>query len=542
MVAYTEILVVDDEPHILRAIERELRNKVAQIHTATSASEALDILSRNHIGLVITDYRMPHMDGAEFLLKVNSMFPEIPTIMLSGQADIIGVSKALNAGALNKYVSKPWDKSKLFDTICQTLKEHRETSQRDKLTGCWSAVELERRIAKIDQDEPKLWLVVMLDIEDMSSINDQLSVLVGNQLLSDCAAKLNTFQAVKWYRAADKFIALFEYSSDGHYLLKSIRAWVNNLLFGKELNYRVKLLLSEVSSWKNISIDQFHIADRKQHMWPIVENMYWLDNGDDSDDVIALKDVIADIEAYHFEAFFQPQLNITTSEIDGCEALVRRRLEDGSYQGPNIFLPLLFKHDLVDVVTVTIVEQALLLVKSLNEANVYIKVSFNVTPKQLEKGFVHNLLIGYIDQYKPYIEQLKIEMVETDKIEDFDAVRAEMDRLHDLGVMSALDDFGTGFSGFESLCDLPFDMVKIDGRFVRSIGTSASSDVIINSITDSAKSLNVDIMAEWVEDKSQLTYLKQLGCTHAQGFLISPPLRQSDFLSYMTQNDKGVSL
>ncbi|SDH22643.1 EAL domain, c-di-GMP-specific phosphodiesterase class I (or its enzymatically inactive variant) [Vibrio xiamenensis] len=533
MVAYAEILVVDDEPHILRAIERELRTKVARIHTATSAKAGLDLLDRTHIDLVITDYRMPVMNGADFLLAVNASYPEIPTIMLSGQADIVGVSAALNAGALNKYVNKPWDKDALFSTICSTLEQHKARSQRDKLTGCWSASELTRRFEQLDEHPQRPWLLVMLDIEDMSKINDQLSVVVGNQILSDCAAQLNAFQSIKWYRAADKFISLLEYSSDGHYLLKNIQVWVDNLARETELNFKVKLLLSEVSSWRNKSINQYNIAARKQKRREITDRMYWLEDSQEQRDVIELKDVISDIETARFEAFFQPQMNLVTQQIDGCEALVRRRLSDGGFQSPNLFMPLLTQHHLVDVVTVTVFEQVLSLVKSLREQNIKLKVSFNVTPKQLEKGFIYNLLLGYLDDYKACIAQVGIEMVETDKIEDFDAVRYELERLKSLGVTAALDDFGTGFSGFDSLCDLPFDAVKIDGRYVRSIGTNDNSRVILHSITQSAKTFNIDIVAEWVEEPNQIEYLKNQGCTHAQGYLISPPLCRLDFLNYL---------
>ncbi len=533
MVAYAEVLVVDDEPHILRAIERELRRKVARIHTAISAQAGLDILDRHHIDLVITDYRMPGMNGADFLLAVNASYPQIPTIMLSGQADMVGVSKALNAGALNKYVNKPWDKDTLFDTICTALDQHKQASRRDELTGCWSASELTRRIRDLDDDEPRPWLLVMLDIDDMAKINDQLSVVVGNQILCDCATKLSRFQSIKWYRAGDKFITLFEYSSEGHYLLQSIQAWVTQFPLEQALNYQVKLLLSEISLWRDVAINQFSIAARKQKMREITPNMHWLEGENEPQQGIALREVITDIEAQRFEAFFQPQMQLSSGVIDGCEALVRRRLVSGGYQGPHLFLPILIKHDLLDVVTVIIVEQVLKLVCALNERGIKLKVSFNVTPKQLEKGFIYNLLLGYLDQFGEHIQHVGIEMIETDKIENFDAVRFEMQRLKGLGVISALDDFGTGFAGFDSLCDLPFDVVKIDGRYVRALGQSSKSDVIFNSITESARTFNIDIVAEWVEAPTQIDYLKQQGCTHAQGYLISPPLSHTDFLRYL---------
>jgi EAL domain-containing protein (putative c-di-GMP-specific phosphodiesterase class I) len=108
-----------------------------------------------------------------------------------------------------------------------------------------------------------------------------------------------------------------------------------------------------------------------------------------------------------------------------------------------------------------------------------------------------------------------------------------MERLKSLGISCALDDFGTGFAGFESMCDLPFDVIKIDGRFVRNIGQSEMDEVILTSVGQSARLMNVEVVAEWVENQNQIDFLREKGCTRVQGYGISAPLSLDNIFEFL---------
>lgn len=136
------------------------------------------------------------------------------------------------------------------------------------------------------------------------------------------------------------------------------------------------------------------------------------------------------------------------------------------------------------------------------------------------------------------LSDIELEVVESDQI--FDYPRALTQFHH--GVTIAMDDFGTGYSGFESLCELPFDVVKIDSRFVRALGNNLSDEVILSSITNSAKSLKMEVVAEWVEKRRQAEYLKRKGCTRIQGYLVSPPLPLDEFLYFLDNRVTGAEL
>lgn len=123
------ILLVDDEAAILRALNRLLRRAGFQVYTANSGEEALDVLSKNDIQVVLSDFRMPYMTGGELLLRVKEEHPHIVGLVLSGYADLESVTSILNSGTAYKFLHKPWDDSALIAQIEMAF-EHWATLQK----------------------------------------------------------------------------------------------------------------------------------------------------------------------------------------------------------------------------------------------------------------------------------------------------------------------------------------------------------------------------------------------------------------------------
>jgi len=111
------LLLVDDEINILNALSRTLRRDGYRIVTATCAEEALEILGRDAIDVIVSDQRMPGITGTELLSKVKEMHPEIVRIVLSGYTDLDAITDAINQGAIYKFLTKPWDDEELRTQI-----------------------------------------------------------------------------------------------------------------------------------------------------------------------------------------------------------------------------------------------------------------------------------------------------------------------------------------------------------------------------------------------------------------------------------------
>ena len=123
-----EMLIVDDEPNVLNALRRMCLNPAAapalpELHVTTLASpaQALAYVRNNTVDIVISDYRMPEMDGATLLTRIKALQPDSASIILSACADMDGVARAINDAGIFRFVSKPWSDSDLRATIAQVI-------------------------------------------------------------------------------------------------------------------------------------------------------------------------------------------------------------------------------------------------------------------------------------------------------------------------------------------------------------------------------------------------------------------------------------
>ncbi|MCG7490956.1 EAL domain-containing protein [Vibrio sp. Of14-4] len=539
---FAEILIVDDEMSIRNALRRELRFKVAAVHTAENAAQALEVLDAHHIDLIITDYRMPMMTGTELLLEVKQRHPEVPAIMLSGQADLSGVTAAINAGVLNQYVDKPWDANKLVSAITTTLHDHDPV--RDRRTQMATRRELDRRLALLPEhtENGRPWLLVIVDIAELDAYNNTHGKASGNTLIQQMAIAIQRSTDQIWYRADDKFVTLTEYSAEGHRTIDTLSQRIKAICSAHPQAVDMRCYVSEAKQWDGWNKQQ--MSSSKANALPINAHVYWLvqeGNRAIAEEYTELSTLIQDLDQGKVEAFFQPQLALETGDITHCEALVRRRLPDNSYQSPADFLHLIHKYDLDDMLTAVMLRHAVAMLKRKGAPGT-LTVSVNVTAKQLITGYAQRLLHELEPHPAVVLSDIELEVVESDQIFDYPRALTQFHQLHDLGITIAMDDFGTGYSGFESLCELPFDAVKIDGRFVRALGNNLSDEVILSSITNSAKSLKMEVVAEWVEKRRQAKYLKRKGCTRIQGYLVSPPLPLDEFLYFLDNRVTGAEL
>ncbi len=155
------ILMVDDEPNVLKAFQRALRREPYTLMTAESGEAALNLLDARDVSLVISDYSMPRMNGLELLGMVKSSHPHILTIMLTGQAEMQVAIQAINEAGVYKFIQKPWDDEDLKITLRRALESIDLASERDRLlrkVKSRDAIlrELERKhpgITRVDRDE-----------------------------------------------------------------------------------------------------------------------------------------------------------------------------------------------------------------------------------------------------------------------------------------------------------------------------------------------------------------------------------------------------
>lgn len=185
-----KVLFVDDEENILTSLRRLVRKQPLQCFFATSAEEGLNILQDEKIDLIISDMRMPNMNGAEFLTKCKERWPKTVRVLLTGHSDISATITALNSGGIYRYLSKPWDDQELLDTIEQGLRIGR--LEREKLALLLLTKQQNEKLLKFNEELERR---VVSRTEEIKQTSDMLE-LVYQQLQDSYTTFIKLFSSV----------------------------------------------------------------------------------------------------------------------------------------------------------------------------------------------------------------------------------------------------------------------------------------------------------------------------------------------------------
>jgi EAL domain-containing protein (putative c-di-GMP-specific phosphodiesterase class I) len=165
------------------------------------------------------------------------------------------------------------------------------------------------------------------------------------------------------------------------------------------------------------------------------------------------------------------------------------------------------------------------------------RISFNVSPLQFRQPDFVEILKQTMADCGTRPECIEIELTENVLIDDITSVKAKLGEIKKLGVHISIDDFGTGYSSLSYLQQLPIDTIKIDYSFVKNIAINSSDAAIVETIIAMARHMNMQTIAEGVEDSEQLSMLAEHGCEGYQGFLYSEPMGADEFIIFMKYAD-----
>ncbi len=283
--------------------------------------------------------------------------------------------------------------------------------------------------------------------------------------------------------------------------------------------YYIQKAVSAVAEAKNASTTKFVHLDQGSDE-SVAENIELLGY---------LKEAL---DNQQLQMHYQPKIDLRTGEIVAVEALMRWKHPRLGNIPPDKFIPRAERSTLIDRLTKFAIDQALGDVLEWKKLGVSIKVAVNVSVQNLtQPGFVFQVM-SQLEKHNLPGENLELELTENSLMHDIDRAIYVLSKISKLGVTVSIDDYGTGYSSLQYLQKLPISMIKIDKAFVMNLANDEGSKHIIDASTNLAHRLKFRVVAEGVEDKASLDFLRDVGCDLAQGYLISRALPADEFIAW----------
>ena len=217
---------------------------------------------------------------------------------------------------------------------------------------------------------------------------------------------------------------------------------------------------------------------------------------------------------------YQPQTRIETGDVFGFEALLRWRHPDRGYVSPATFIPIAEESGLIIRIGEWVLRETCQEAASWPKP---LKIAVNVSAVQLHSPHFVRTLHEILFQTELNAARLEIEITETALIRDPARALSTLHQVKTLGVQIAMDDFGTGYSSLSNLRQFPFDKIKIDGSFIKSVNANEQTAAIVRSVLGLGRGLGLAVIAEGVETRQELDFLQGESCAEAQGYLIGRP-------------------
>lgn len=225
-----------------------------------------------------------------------------------------------------------------------------------------------------------------------------------------------------------------------------------------------------------------------------------------------------------FELFYQAQCDLGSRRLAGFEALLRWRSADGLI-GPDRFIPVAEESGLIVPIGRWVLMQACRQARAWHDAGLGRPVvAVNISPRQFQHPDFMNTVREALQLSGADPRSIELEITEGAMMDDAEATIARMGELRALGLHLAIDDFGTGYSSLAYLKRFPLDRLKIDRSFVRDLGRDGGGAAIVKALIQLAHSLGLTVVAEGVEEASQVECLRDWRCDVIQGFLYARPL------------------
>jgi diguanylate cyclase (GGDEF)-like protein/PAS domain S-box-containing protein len=434
----------------------------------------------------------------------------------------------------------------------KALEQIHRLAYNDDLTKLPNKFALQEQINKLCSNNNK-FAVIFIGLDNFKSINDLFSYTIGDSVLKKLSFDLSPLTENDncfFYRwAGDEFVLLLkdvDKEADLINYLDNLARLINKTMtIGENEIYISASVGACLYPRDGKSLEDLikNSNAAKYHAKKSGKNMYKVYSPDLSvkvmEQITLERELRLALKRNEFQVYYQPRIDIKNNKIVGAEALLRWVKADGTIISPLKFIPKAEETGLIVPIGEFVIKSSCQQLKLwIDKGYSDLVISINLSVKQIEDSNLMNTISSVIKETGISPSNIEFEITESAAIKDLNETLKLLKALKEMGIKVLLDDFGTGYSSLNFLRLLPVTTIKIDKSFIDKVLEESMERTIVQSLISLAHSIKMSVIAEGIEEFSQLSFLQENLCDEAQGYYFSRPVPAEQFEKLLQDANK----
>ncbi len=578
-----QVLVIDDDM-VMRLLANEALTQAGfSVIEAEDGLSGFSMFQSFPADIILLDIVMPGMDGFEVCHAIRTLpiGEHVPIIMMTGLDDVEAIDRAYEVGGTD-FITKPINYAILGHRVRYILRS-KETADKlrdqekkfaqlayfDEVTGLPNRSSFKQRLAhaiKQTKLNDSILAVLFLDLDHFKRINDTMGHSIGDKLLREVAKRLNKHVRpddivslnatthIEQYSprkmiarlGGDEFVILLtdlHEEEDAALVAERITVALSEPFFieGKEIVITSSIGIGIYSKndkddsvdtqLKNADVAMYHAKENGRNSYQFFSEKLNQHINQRLNIEMALRKALGRNE---LTLNYQPKIDAMKQTITGMEALIRWQHPELGFVSPVDFIPIAEESGLIIPIGDWVLETACKQTVQWQTAGFpSLKISVNLSAAQFKQKNFCQKVQQMIHRTGIQPQSLELELTEGLLMENTAHSISTLKELSALGIEFSIDDFGTGYSSLSYLTRFPINTLKIDRSFVRDITPDTDNAAIVTATIALAHSLRMNLIAEGVEQQSELNFMIGNGCHVIQGYFYSKPLPADEFTEWL---------
>ncbi len=377
----------------------------------------------------------------------------------------------------------------------------------------------------------------LLDIRDFQDVNERFGFERGDDILRRIAAAMRkqfSWEVELAYLGEDNFVGLFPQGK--YWMLQGILS-LDEMYPGEGMDYNLSLYsgvypITDRAMNPQLMIDRARFAmesiryeyDKHEYIFDEKQNREF--------EMLAYMQHNCEraIHEHDFVPYFQPIYDAETKKVCSAEALVRWKDKQYGLISPGDFIPLFERNGFINKLDAYMWEEVCKQIADWRKEGILVPpISVNISRRDLQMENLYEVILDMIKKYHLSPNDIKLEITESAFVAENQRFFTTVDLLKEVGFRILMDDFGSGYSSFNTFKNAHVDILKADMKFMDGIVSSEKGKIVINTIVEMTKKLDMPIVVEGVEPEEQYEYLRSIGCEMIQGYYFSRPVPAEKF-------------